>query len=664
MKIIYVDTEYRKNDCTWKYNGICASFVSGSGVESFDLRGDYKEFRRYCDLIDLDNTVIAGYNISGAECQLFYQYLNKDWMLKSKWLDLWTEFKMLRLTHSDVSKAKGDGLLYALEYFKIPYTVDKEGTREIILGNTTYTDEQYTQIVKYCEEDTKVLPMLAKALSRFSRYGITLEHRLQRGEYCKIVAMCQQDFQGLQVDKELTSKVYENRVEIKNKLSERCNEVTKFEIFKPKYVTDSKKVTLSTKIKIKKDKAGKYSVIKGKEETKTEKTKILTKYGFCNDNFEEYIKSVNLYGVWKKTEKSNRLLLEDEYLDEMVSMYRDILAPFYHTRNTLKQLSSRDLREIMDDRGNIRPDYWPYHQKTSRTSPKPKQGFILNLSPWLRMLIRPEPGEALVGIDYKSQEVLVAAALSRDSSMLEDYLTDIYLGQGKKTGFIVEEATKKTHGTQRDSFKPITLGVFFGMMAKSLSIRFFNFWKDSGETKSIEDCLKDAERFLLRMRKAYPDYYAFLERNERLADGKGIIFTKDFWAYFITEFTKSNSKKNLPMQGNGAAVLRKAQILCYKEGIAVVPHHDAFYFRCKESDALRLGAIVSRCMVEASIEILGELGRHMGTEAKVYTHDLPYYDKRGKDMFDFVCKELSFDNVWSNGVTKHTEYKDLHKEIA
>jgi hypothetical protein len=74
------------------------------------------------------------------------------------------------------------------------------------------------------------------------------------------------------------------------------------------------------------------------------------------------------------------------------------------------------------------------------------------------MLCKPQAGRALVTIDFKSQEVLVAAALSKDYSMLEDYLGDIYLGQGIKTGFIPEGATKKSHSVMRNNFKPVVLG--------------------------------------------------------------------------------------------------------------------------------------------------------------------------------------------------------------
>ena len=421
---VYIYTEYRKNDVTGRFNIICASLEVKGSIVSFNLRSDYSEFKTF--LLSIEDPLFIAYNVSGAAGQILNQIMGYDWVLSTKWVDLWVEYKLYALTHPDYVNQK-TGITSALEAFNIEYTADKEGTREIILGNDVYTDAQMAQIIKYCEEDVKSLRPLARSLFTLGQnYNVTLDDMIQRGRYCRNVSVSQYNSRGFPMDKELTKAVFENRQQLRNVLSAQCNELTGFPIYK--------------------------------ENTKGRgKDKVFTHYSFSFSAFSDYLESKNLLHTWKRTD-AGRLCMEEDYVDEMVSGYKTIIEPVYLARNTLKQLNSTDLSKIMDDDGFVRPDYWAYQQKTSRTSPKPAKGFIMNLCPWLRMLCKPAQGRALVTIDFKSQEVLVAAALSKDYSMLEDYLGDIYLGQGKKTGFIPQDATKKSHSVMRNNFKPVVLG--------------------------------------------------------------------------------------------------------------------------------------------------------------------------------------------------------------
>ena len=425
MTNTYIDFEYRKDDVNGRFKLICASVEIDENIVSFDLRGENYDGLRTM-LTNLNDPIVVGYNISGAEAQCLTQVMGPKWMLSTPSIDLWAEFKMYAMTHPDYVSQK-TRYTVALESLDVPYTADKEGTREIILGNDDYTDEQMAQIIKYCEADTRSLRLLARAMfTRGQQYGVTLADMLERGRYCRNVGVSQFMSRGFPMDKELTKAVFSSRQQLRNALSKQCNELTGFPVYK--------------------------------ENTKGRgKDKVFSHYSFSFSAFAEYLESKNLLHTWKRTD-AGRLCMEEDYVDEMVSGYRTIIEPVYLARNSLKQLNSTDLSAIMDADGFIRPDYWPYNQKTSRTSPKPAKGFIMNLCPWLRMLCKPAKGRALVTIDFKSQEVLVAAALSKDYSMLEDYLGDIYLGQGKKTGFIPQDATKKSHSVMRNNFKPVVLG--------------------------------------------------------------------------------------------------------------------------------------------------------------------------------------------------------------
>jgi hypothetical protein len=623
---VYIDMEYRKNDVTGTFKLICVSLEVDELVTSFDLRHDDKDFKDFIN--KLSNPLFIAYNVAGAEGQALTQIMGHKWMLKTNWIDLWVEFKQYSLTHPDYMNQK-NGITTALDTFEIPYNADKEGTREIILGNDEYTDAQMAQIIKYCEADVLSLRPLARKLFIIGQdYGVTLDDMIERGRYCRNVGVSQFCSRGFPMDKELTKAVFNNRQKLRNALSAQCNEVTGFKIYKEN--------------------------TKGRGEHK-----VFTHYSFSFSEFAEYLESKGLLHTWKRTE-AGRLCMEEDYVDEMVSGYKTIIEPVYLARNTLKQLNSTDLSAIMDDDGYIRPDYWVFHQKTSRTSPKPAKGFIMNLCPWLRMLCRPAPGRALVTIDFKSQEVLVAAALAKDYSMLEDYLTDIYLGQGKKTGFIPKEATKKSHKTMRDGFKPVVLGTSFGMQAKSLSIHFYNFWKDLGIEKDLGDCESDAREFLYNHKESYAAYYDFIADTLYSMKDNGYIETVDAWKYFYSRGMRENSVKNLKMQGNGAAMTRRASNYCIEDyNVWVIPLHDAVYFECAESEAVELAKKVSAAMVQASIDTLGEeFGKHMGTATQIFTHTMPYYDKRGETMYRRVTKELGF--PCPEEFTKPPEIENIH----
>jgi hypothetical protein len=630
MKNVYLDFEYRKDDVNGRFNVICASVEVNEVMTSFDLRGsNYNEFAEF--LNSIQNPLFIAYNISGAECQVLTQIMGHKWVLGTQWVDGWTEFKIYALTHPELQSQK-TGFATAIEAFGIPYEADKEGTREIILGNDVYTDAQMAQIIKYCEADTKALrPLLRELFIKGQDYDVQLDHMIQRGRYSRNVGVSQFCSRGFPMDKELTRAVFENRQQLRNALSAQCNELTGFPIYK--------------------------------ENTKGRgKDKVFTHYSFSFSAFSDYLESKNLLHTWKRTE-AGRLCMEEDYVDEMVSGYKTIIEPVYLARNTLKQLNSTDLSKIMDDEGFIRPDYWVFQQKTSRTSPKPSKGFIMNLCPWLRMLCKPAPRRALVTIDFKSQEVLVAAALSKDYSMLEDYLGDIYLGQGKKTGFIPQDATKKSHSVMRNNFKPVILGASFGMQAKSLSIHFYNFWKALGTEKDLIDCESDARDFLANHKDAYSAYYDFIADTLYDIRDKGYIETVDSWKYFYSRGMRENSVKNLKMQGNGAAMTRDASNICIEEfNVWVIPLHDAVYFECAESEAVELAKKVSSAMVQASINVLGEeFGKHMGTATQIFTNSMPYYDKRGEAMYRRVTRELRF--PCPEEFTKPPELENIHNPV-
>ena len=73
---------------------------------------------------------------------------------------------------------------------------------------------------------------------------------------------------------------------------------------------------------------------------------------------------------------------------------------------------------------------------------------------------------ALAYVDFSSQEMGIAAALSGDPALLEAYRSgDVYLSFAKQAGLAPADATKASHGEVRDRCKAVVLGTLYGMGA-------------------------------------------------------------------------------------------------------------------------------------------------------------------------------------------------------
>jgi hypothetical protein len=158
--------------------------------------------------------------------------------------------------------------------------------------------------------------------------------------------------------------------------------------------------------------------------------------------------------AWPRLE-SGALDLSDDAFREQARAHPSEVGPIRALRHALSQLRLNELTVWTD--GRNRDLLSAFGSKTGRNQPSNAKS-IFGPSCWLRSLIRPEPGRALAYCDWSQQELAIAAALSGDRAMQDAYISgDFYLTFGKMAGSIPAEATKETHGGQRDQFKTIAL---------------------------------------------------------------------------------------------------------------------------------------------------------------------------------------------------------------
>ena len=170
---------------------------------------------------------------------------------------------------------------------------------------------------------------------------------------------------------------------------------------------------------------------------------------------------------WPRSTTGHLQLDQDTFRD-MAKRYPN-LEPLKELRHSLSDLRLMALAVGPD--GRNRTLLSPFGARSGRNTPSNTK-FVFGPSVWVRGLIKPPPGRALAYVDWKTQEVVIAAALSGDQALLDAVSSgDPYLAFAKMAKFVPPDATKQSHKVIRDLCKTCVLGTNYGMQAPSLALR-------------------------------------------------------------------------------------------------------------------------------------------------------------------------------------------------
>jgi DNA polymerase I len=350
---------------------------------------------------------------------------------------------------------------------------------------------------------------------------------------------------------------------------------------------------------------------------------------FVTDRFLDYLVRKDI--PWPE-HKSGAPDLRDQTFRDMAELYPQ-LAPLHQLRNTMAKMRLSSIALGAD--GRNRCLLGQFMCSTGRNAPKAGQ-FIFGPSRWLRGLIKPERGKVLAYLDWKSQEFVIAAALSGDPHMLEAIASsDPYLWFARVAGLAPEWATKENHAEVREVCKRCCLGVLYGMGARALAFR-------------IKKSELEARVLLDHHRRVFPVFWAWSYRAVHEATLFGHIDLTFGWRIHDGEGlrpedeTTPRTLMNAPMQGNGAEMMRLAAIFAHQAGITVnAPIHDAFLVEARQEDAQDAIAAMRACMGRASRLVLD--GLEVGVDAKVVTWPDRYTDDRdeAKEMWQDAMGHLA-----------------------
>jgi hypothetical protein len=493
-------------------------------------------------------------------------FLALGWPLPERILDLFIEF---RNRTNGLSLPHGASLLGAMAWHGLDSLggAEKKSLQELAIRGGPWSEAERVALLDYCQTDVEALGQLLPAMLP----ELDLLRAILRGRY--MAAVARMEAAGIPVDVQTLARLRQSWETIQDRL---IRELDGFGVYEGR--------------------------------------------SFRAERFERLLAHHSI--AWPRT-PTGRLRLNDETFKEMGRNHRAI-APIRKIRDELAQLRLSSLEVGTDGRSRVMLS--PFRTKTGRNMPSNSK-YIFGMASWLRSLVRPEPGRAIVYIDWAQQEFAIGAVLSRDTTMIEAYESgDPYLAFGKQAGLIPPNGTRETHKAERDQCKGCVLGVAYGMEAASLAHRI-------GKPPTY------ARQLLELHHEPYPRFWRWSDGAEIHAMLFGQLQTVFGWSLRVSGEANPRSLRNFLCQANGAEMMRLACCLATERGLCVIaPVHDAL---AVEAEAGFLGetvAEIQECMARASEAVLG--GFRLRSDVEIINHPDRFRDERGVEFWNQIMTIL------------------------
>ena len=490
-------------------------------------------------------------------------FLELGWQLPHNVLDLYVEH---RVETNGEKVSCGDGLVGALAMRGLSHidAGEKDAMRKLICEQRHWTEQEQQKIFNYCGSDVEGLAALLPKMGPH----LDLPRALLRGRYMKAVARMERN--GIPIDTTLYGQMIDDWDRLKLELIDSVNK--DFEVYEG-----------ST---------------------------------FKAQRFAKFLADRRI--AWPKY-PNGTLKLDDDTFRDQVRKWPE-LQPLHELRVTLSGMRLTGLEVGQDGRNRCLLS--PFKAVTGRNQPSNTK-FIFGPARWMRGLIKPPENYGLAYIDFASQEIGIAAALSKDERMAEGYLAgDPYLAFAKAARLAPPDATKASHKSIRDQCKSVVLGINYGMGADALAMQ-------AGITPV------EAKELLRLHKEAYKPFWRWIDDtvcSAMLANEMRTVFG---WRRRVGREPNARSLMNFPMQANGAEMMRIAAIAATEAGIEVcAPIHDAFLIAAPVDRLDEDVAKMREVMGKAGEAVTG--GLSIRTDADIVNWPDRYVDERGKAMWERV----------------------------
>jgi hypothetical protein len=339
---------------------------------------------------------------------------------------------------------------------------------------------------------------------------------------------------------------------------------------------------------------------------------------FKIDRFEQWLVDRGLVEVWPRT-ASGRLSTSDATFHDFarfadVENLRQIRQVVDHLRKPSFQVhAGRNYFNIL-----------PFLAETSRNA---TIGCLFQAPIWLRGLIQPPQGTGLAYVDYEQEEFFIGGVRSGDKAILKAYASgDPYVGFGIESGLIPPGGSKTTHPSERAVAKTLMLALQYGMKSRGLAAR-------------LGVSHHHAEDLLAAHRRVFRKFWEWSDEQVRSGYWTGALETFYGWRLAVSSRTKEGTIRNFRVQGDGAEILRLANIFLWERGVRVcAPVHDAVLVECADADLQDVVREVQRQMERASEYVLD--GHRLRTEARLLRYPDRLLEPRGQAMWDRIIAIL------------------------
>lgn len=492
------------------------------------------------------------------------------------------------------------------EWLDVPIEIDaehKDKMRQYCIDyNIDELKEHMEEIVEYCFEDVDHLKTAYELLCEDTQYmDLCTDFKdLERGQVA--INLHKVTVEGIPVDVNKLNKLASNAEALIQASKDLCNELTGLTLFRDKSTFQFKKV--------------------GGGFTKSSMDRLGS---FNKLVFAQYIKAK--YPDFPTTDGGD---ISTAGEDLELYDFDPVCYQLRQTNKTIKCLQSmlpnKSSGEAKDDYlfdhigsdGKLRVSNWgAFGTQTGRQAPKASQ-FILAMSKWLRSLMAPPKGWALVEVDYGSQESLLAGIVYNDPNIIAGYVNgDPYISFGELAGIVPKGATKKTHPEERKQLKAVTLGKSYGLGVKGLGLRLATeLWKGASSPERfaqewqvhVEECTQLA----YELDQAYKEVYCDMQENREEAwmdfEDSGYIETCRYWRIWDALPFKL-SILNAPVQGLGASIYHRMSYLLTNSNVPEYVKtfsflHDASYCLVRLDKLLEGTEFICKQMLDACSDVV------------------------------------------------------------
>jgi hypothetical protein len=341
---------------------------------------------------------------------------------------------------------------------------------------------------------------------------------------------------------------------------------------------------------------------------------------FEYSRFARWLISQNL--PWPRL-PSGQLDLDEDAFGLMMHIHPGIPG-LYFLKTSLFVIRNGNLPIGPD--GFNRPSLFPFCTATGRNAHGKS---LFNAHAAMRSFIKFAPDKIGLYLDWRTQEIGIAAKRSGDPGMMDAYSRtgDFYHGFAFDAGLTDDPDAKhwKAHSKDmRDQMKTLCLGIGYGMGVPSIS-------------RKINRHPLIASELLELHRRKYPKFWEWREQQMWQAKVLRRMEADDGWPMLITTSPNRNTLYNFPMQAGGAVMLRETTLrLCEAGLVPSMLVHDGIVFELDNMEQVEQAKTV---MAAKAAEVCDGFQIGVGVE-QLREHGERFRDKRGEKMWSTIIETL------------------------